>query len=395
MDRIFAIALGVLAVAGPSTARAQTADSTASTRAPAARPYGATPEIPLTGASASTPAYAGAAPTGAPATSAAATNPAISVIGWFQAVGGSDASAQERPFELREAELAFQSAVDPFARADFFMSAGPEGLDVEEGYITWLALPGGGQAKLGKFRADFGKFNRTHTPETPFADRPLAALAFLGDEGLATTGVAASAIIPNPMQLYWDVTTNLGAVPESGGSPLFEAASRSDVLVVGRTSLFVPVRESTDLNLGVSYANAAAQPALLPEGNRAQLGVADVTLRWKNPRRSIYRSVLAQAEIIREQGSADGAEQRAGGYGYVIYQLARQWKVGARYDWTERPDAPQHQSGTLALIQYQPSEFSTLSLQARRVRDAALDRDFDSAFFKWTFNIGPHGAHPY
>ncbi|HEY3215798.1 MAG TPA: hypothetical protein VGK93_04840 [Candidatus Eisenbacteria bacterium] len=337
-----------------------------------------------------------AQPSGAaPAASASIANPAISVIGWFQAVSGNDPGAQEKPFELREAELAFQSLVDPFARADFFLSASAEGLDLEEGYLTWLALPGGGQAKLGKFRADLGKFNRTHPPETPFADRPLAAGAFLGAEGLSTTGISASALIPNPAGLYWELVANLGSVPEAAESPLFEAESRSDLLAVGRTSWFVPLRESTDLNLGVSYANASAPPSLRPEGSRAQLGTVDVTLRWKNPRRSIYRSLLAQAELTAERGSAAGSEHRGGGFGYVIYQVARQWKVGARYDWTERPDTPERESGGLALIQYQPSEFSTLSLQARHVRDAAADRDLDAAFFKWTFNIGPHGAHPY
>jgi hypothetical protein len=367
MRPFFMTALGVLAAAGPMTARAQTPD----------------------------PVSATGPPNAAPVSGSSLTNPAISVIGWFQAAAGSDSSTQARPFELREAEIAFQAAVDPFTRADFFLSAGPEGLDVEEGYITWLALPGGGQAKVGKFHADLGKFNRTHTPETPFADRPLAARAFLGDEGLSTTGIAASAILPNPMSYYWDVTANVGAVPDAGLTPVFEPSSRSDVLVLGRTSMFVPLRESTDLNLGVSYGNAAAATALRPEGNRAQLGVLDATLRWKNPRRSIYRSLLSQFEWIGERGSAAGADRRAGFYGYAIYQVARQWKVGARLDRTERPDGPGRETGALALVQYQPSEFSTMSVQTRRVHDSALDRDFDGAFFKWTFNIGPHGAHPY
>ena len=331
---------------------------------------------------------------GAPPASASLGNPAISVIGWFQAVAGNDRAAQENSFELREAELALQAAVDPMSRADFFLSAGPEGLEVEEGYLTWLALPGGGQARVGKFRAAFGKFNLTHPPETPFADRPLAPAAFLGEEGLATTGVWASALVPNPIHLYWDVVANLGTIPDSEETPLFEAATRRDLLVVGRSSVFVPIGEATDLNLGASYANARANPVLATEGDRAQLGVADLTVRWKNPRR-VARSLLLQVELIGERGTADGAESRTGSLAYLVYQFARQWKAGLRWDWTERPDAPGHASGALALLQYQPSEYSTVSVQARRVRDGDSDRDFDAAFFKWTFNIGPHGAHPY
>lgn len=369
------IAVVALLILPPSRVFAQVADSTAG--APASSYPDAVP------------------PTAAPTASPSITNPAISVIGWFQAVAGNDSTAQENPFELREAELGFQAAVDPFARADFFLSAGPEGLEVEEGTITWLSLPGGGQAKFGKFRADLGKFNRTHPPETPFADRPLATVAFLGEEGLVTTGVAASALIPNPFNLYWDIVANVGTAPDPEEQPLFEAHSRSQVLALGRSSVFVPVSESTDLNLGLSYANGPALESLVPEGSRAQLGAADVTLRWKNPRRSIYRSLVVQAEFLQEKGSGSGSERRGGTFAYLVYQFSRRWKLGARYDWTERLNAPDHASGGLAFLQYQPSEFSVMSLQTRHVRDAAEDTKHDTVFLKWTFNIGPHGAHPY
>ncbi len=333
--------------------------------------------------------------TTAPATSASIGNPAISVIGWFQGLAGNDATLPADAFSLHEAEMAFQAAVDPFSRADFFLSAGPEGLDVEEGYLTWLTLPGGGQAKIGKFRADFGKFNRTHPPETPFADRPLAAEAFLGEEGLSITGIAASVLIPNPANLYWDLVANVGAAPTAIESPVFGPEKRGDVLGLARTSVFIPLRESTDLNLGLSCAGARANPALRSDGEHTRLGAADLTLRWKNPRRSIYRSLLVQVELLGGRGSASGAPTRGGGYGYAVYQFTRQWKVGARYDRTETPGGGNPMGGALALLQYQPSEFSTLSLQLRHVHEDATDRDRDAAFLKWIFNIGPHGAHPY
>ena len=256
-------------------------------------------------------------------------------------------------------------------------------------------MPASGQAKLGKFRADFGKFNRTHPPETPFADRPLATLAFLGEEGLVTTGASLSALIPNPLNLYWDATANLGNVPDAEEQPTFTADTRSDLLTVARTSLFVPAGASADFNLGVSYANALHRPEFrATEGNRAQLGAGDVTFRWKNPRRSLYRSLLVQSELIALQGSREGAERHLGWFGYALYQLARQWKVGGRYDWTESPGAHENSTGALALVQYQPSEFSTMSVQLRRTWLPG-DVAEDAAFFKWIFNIGPHGAHPY
>lgn len=350
---------------------------------------GAADSLAAGGAGAAT--YAPAAPAGGG--NASIANPNISVIGWFEGVGGNDPALPSEPFQLREAELGFQSAVDPFTRADFFLSAGPEGLDLEEGYLTWLALPAGLQAKVGKFRADLGKFNRTHPPETPFADRPLAAEAWLGGEGLSTQGVSLSAIVPNPLGVYLDATANAGTAPDSSEGALWQPDRRGDLLVVGRTSAFLPLGDASDVNFGASYANALANPALRADGNRAQTGVLDVTLHWKNPRRSIYRSLLVQAEWLAERGSAETAETRSGAFAYAIWQFARQWKLGGRYDWTEFPDRGGDARGVLALVQYQPSEFSTVSVQARRVREADVDRD--AAFFKWTFNIGPHGAHPY
>ncbi len=337
----------------------------------------------------------GGAPTAAaPVVSASIANPAISVIGWFQAVAGSDQEAQGNPAEFREAEIAFQAVVDPFTRADFFVAVGEEGVEIEEGFITWLALPGSGQAKVGQFRADFGKFNRTHPPETPFADRPLAAAAFLGEEGLTVTGASLSALLPNPADLYWEVVGHLAAAPDPEESPVFQADRRADLFALARTSLFVPLGEGADLNLGASYANAPARDELRADGLHAQLATGDLTFRWKNPRRSIYRSFLAQVEVLGERGSRTDAERYTGGFAYALYQFARQWKVGARYDWTESPGSHERIRGALALLQYKPSEFSTLSLQARRVREPD-GAERDAAFFKWTFNIGPHGADPY
>ena len=109
----------------------------------------------------------------------------------------------------------------------------------------------------------------------------------------------------------------------------------------------------------------------------------------------VYRSLLVQAEALGGRGSASGATTRGGWFGYALYQPARRWKVGARYDRVDAPGGGASERGALALLQFQPSEFSTMSVQVRRVHDEVSDTDRDAAFFKWTFNIGPHGAHPY
>jgi hypothetical protein len=69
---------------------------------------------------------------------------------------------------VNEVELSLQAVVDPYVRADLFLSFGrnPEtlkyGVDVEEGYVTTLSLPARLQLKAGKFKEALGRINPTH-----------------------------------------------------------------------------------------------------------------------------------------------------------------------------------------------------------------------------------------
>ena len=49
--------------------------------------------------------------------------------------------------EMQEAEASFQAVVDPYARADFFMAFGEEGVELEEGFITLTELPGAASSR--------------------------------------------------------------------------------------------------------------------------------------------------------------------------------------------------------------------------------------------------------
>jgi len=53
-------------------------------------------------------------------------NPAVSVIGWFQGEAGDQLDQEgTSAFSLREAEIGLQANVDPYSRADFFISVSP------------------------------------------------------------------------------------------------------------------------------------------------------------------------------------------------------------------------------------------------------------------------------
>ena len=93
---------------------------------------------------------------GAGGSAAKALNPDISMIGDFIGVAGGNSIQPSPALEMHESELGVQAIIDPYARGDFFLSFGETGVNVEEGYITFTALPGSFVARVGKMRSAFG-----------------------------------------------------------------------------------------------------------------------------------------------------------------------------------------------------------------------------------------------
>src|SRR5436190_17548909 len=128
-------------------------------------------------------------------------NPDIGVIGDFQ---GAYISKGKRNFNayLNETEVSLQATVDPYARADFFLSfardpeTGKYGVEVEEGYLTTLSLPARLQLKAGRFRSAVGRANTVHPHALPFIDMPNAYVNYFGEEGLKDEGLSLSWLLP-------------------------------------------------------------------------------------------------------------------------------------------------------------------------------------------------------
>ncbi len=399
--RLFAVillCLGACAIAGAAAAQP---DSTA-TPAPVSPPGEAPPgEAPDASASQGAPAAGNA------------MNPNLSVIAWLQATAGSK-RANIPAFQEKEAEIGLQSVVDPYARADFFLSASENGLDLEEGYLTFTQFPAGLGLKVGKFRNKLGKFNQTHAGETPFTDRPLVAEVFFGEEGLSSTGLSASYLVPIPDQ-YVNLEVEVTSPPKVDQGGVFARLDdkRGALQYLGRLSAFFDLSDATNLNLSLTGANGpASSPADLGlERGKERLSVVggEMTVRWKNPRRAIYKSLLWQTEayLLALQANSDhyigtvtppprATGNRKGIFTLLDYQFDRQFHAGFRFDVTQSPSAAVtgHETGELAFLTFTPSEFMLLSLQGRHVRNFEGGDDWNE-FMKVTFNIGPHGAHPF
>lgn len=318
-------------------------------------------------------------------------NPDMAVIGTFVAAAGSGGLRPTPSIEMSEAEVALQAIVDPFARADFFLSFGERGVNLEEGYLTFTSLPGGLQAKAGKMRAAFGKVNTLHSHALPWIDRPLVTRNLLaGEEGISDAGLALSRILPAPGQVFLEATAQ---VYRGDTEELFQARRRSDVGAVGHLRGYRDISESTNVDLGVSYARGHSP---LGPGLVNQLYGLDATLRWKPLRRSIYRSFIGRTELV--WGRARQLNETSKPFGYYAtgeYQLGRRWFLGGRFDRSDRLNEPQlRDTGGSILLTYRPSEFSRVRGQLRRTRygEQVTANEF---LFQLQYSIGAHAAHPF
>ena len=388
----------------PQPAGAQPAETAAQAppqiAAPAPTPAPAEAQAGIATTGGQLPIYGGAS------AASKALNPDISVIGDFVgAAGGNSApsSATLQPFpslQMHESEVGFQAIIDPYARGDFFISFGEEGVNLEEGYITFTALPAGVVAKVGKMRSVFGKVNLMHNHVLPWIDRPIVNTNLVGGEdGMDDAGVSIERILPAPKGIFLEAT---GQVFRGDSADVFKASQKSDVSTVAHLRGYKDITESTNLDIGLSYArghNDAGTNSVTPLSSTdflTQLYGVDATLRWKPLRRSIYHSFVGRSEFIWSQRQQPLREQRAFGfYTSADYQMKRRWFLGGRYDWSDRSRfANVTDKGGSVVLTYWPSEFSQIRGQYR-FTNYAENIKANELLMQVIFSLGAHGAHPF
>src|SRR6266849_3536355 len=336
-------------------------------------------------------------------------NPDISLIGDFIGTVGRNNVAPSRALELHESEVGMQAIIDPYARADAFISFGETGVNVEEAYVTFTSLPAGLLLKVGKKRADFGKVNTIHNHALPFIDRPLVTNNLVGGEdGIDDAGFFLSRFLPAPKDWFFEGTAQ---VFRGDSSTVYAANRREDLSVVGHVRGYRDLSESTNLDLGVSYARghnkAGGGTTFNPENFLTNLYSVDATLRWKPLRRAIYHSFLFRTELFwsaRDQLSAAvpnlfQTQHAFGLYSDAEYRLNRRWTLGGRFDRSGHATAANlTDTGFSAILTYWPSEFSQIRGQYRFGHLATNPGDFSNAnelLFQFLFVMGAHGAHPF
>jgi hypothetical protein len=296
--------------------------------------------------------------------------------------------------------------------------------------------------RAGRFHAPFGKQNTTHRAELHTIEYPHVIQRLLGAEGGKGTGVAVSKIF-SPFGFYQELQlTAIERFPEGHhehegeeehafeGEPL--APPNKTLRGLGYTARFRnywDIDESTNLEISFSggtgriaepfgcedvFAPGELVPCPGPDGETALLARqslvgADATFRWRPLRQGLYRSLILQAEVMRQHndepplpsglpGSAaylGPTEETTGLYVFGRWQLTRRLFLGARYDWVEATGGAERDlSAVSGYLQFFPSEFSKMVLGYENLRPDAGDR-VNRLLLQMTIAIGPHRPHPF
>jgi hypothetical protein len=333
--------------------------------------------------------------------------------------GTSDHSAG---ITLQELEVAFQSIVDPYFRADVFLTIpNMSGLEIEEAFLTTTSLPAI-QVKAGIFRSAFGRQNGMHLHVQDFVQRPLIN-SYLGPDGLRPPGVQVSWLLPLPVFVQLTGEVFSVAAPDMPANfaspepvPSFGGGRRTDLTYAGELKFFVPTSESLSVFGGLNVATGVTPGfveggATLYQDARSMLYGADLYVKYKPPNQAVtYFSLAWTSEyFLRTIGAtgANGGLTDGGFYTQLVLQIARRWFVGLRQDligWPSSEVQPLTSRTALNLTFY-PSEFSklrgsvqydALDSQANRVQQIAPSPvNSFAAYLQFEVAIGAHGAHKF
>jgi hypothetical protein len=344
-----------------------------------------------------------------------------------------DHDPQQRGFNARNIELAFDGAVDPyfegFANIVFKLDNDNQtDVEVEEAFMQTTSLPFNLQLKAGQFFAAFGRLNPTHPHTWDFVDTPLVNGLFLGPDGLRGVGAQTSWTLPLPWysQLIFASQNGRGSTGFSfrnpGDNGMFfdrittdrEARGLQDFVWIPRFENSFNLSDTQTVLAGVSGAFGSNETGA---NSRTQIYGADLLYKWKSSRaEGGFPFVKWQTEFMYRRFQAGlGADDSFpvaetfhdwGLYSQVLWGFKKGWVAGVRGDYVDMQDSKftddldrQSRWRLSANLTWYPTEFSKIRLQYNQdflEQNFFLSaREVESVFLQWEFILGAHGAHKF
>lgn len=344
-----------------------------------------------------------------------------------------DHDPQQRGFNARNTELAFDGAVDPyfqgFANVVFLLDNDNQTeVELEEAFLQTTSLPYHLQLKGGQFFADFGRLNPTHPHTWEFVDTPLVNGLFLGPDGLRGVGAQASWTLPLPWysQLIFASQNGRGSTGFSFRNPgddgMFfdrittdrEARGLQDFVWIPRFENSFNLSDTQTVLAGVSGAFGSNETGA---NSRTQIYGADLLYKWKSSHADAgFPFVKWQTEFMyRRYEAGHGANDSFpvaetfhdwGFYSQVLWGFKKGWTAGIRGDYVHMQDSMytddldrQSRWRLTADLTWYPTEFSKIRLQYNqdflKENFFLSAREVESVFLQWEFILGSHGAHKF
>jgi hypothetical protein len=349
--------------------------------------------------------------------------PDISVVGDLIGDLSPDGSTQEdgARFGIREIELAIQAAVDPSFRGDVFLGfSDAEGVHIEQAFLTATSLPWHLEARLGRYLMPFGKQNTTHRHDLHTIEHSYVLQRFLGEEGGKGTGVWLGRVLA-PFGFFQELilTANerLGEAPEDLVTEEPISKDVGGLTYTARLRNYWDLSNAANLEISGSFLTGLTeQPVSGAEvtavGARQTIVGGDVTFRWRPPQQGLYRSFIAQAEIMRRAHRVPDDLPAAlpgedvvyegpirsftGVYLFARYQISRRGHLGARVDVVQDPEFDGGRTRAVSgYYQYFPSEFSKIVAGFERVMPPGGAAAINRIVLQAAFALGPHRPHPF
>lgn len=359
--------------------------------------------------------------------------------------GHAHGGVPDRGFSLREAEISFSGAVDPYFDVWAIFAVGDGEIEVEEGYFQTRKFLPGLQLRAGKFYSGFGYVNKQHPHQWDFVDQNLAYDMILGGQvneaGVQLTWLPS---LPFYTQLGLEALqgTNERFSAQLGAeeSPFFDEKA-GPRLFTGWLKVSPNVGYSHAIQIGASYAFSTQHQEKVAHGQEGEgvegegegpeeeghvdeafqgdarvLGF-DFVWKYDSPRQFGQGDFTLQAEYLRrvkDLSLVGAGEEAAGGearkatqdgfYAQAVYGFAPRFTLGLRYDTAgltnrieggEEAESLEASRRFSANLTFNPTEFSRFRVQYTRgdIAVGGAREKYDQVYVQFQMSLGAHGAH--
>lgn len=295
-----------------------------------------------------------------------------------------DGRSKRRFLGLRSLGMRAQRGVSAYGDAFVVYGDHGHGFGLEEAYIDVNRLVPKANLRLGKWRLDFGPYNRVHEHQLPFVNCPRSLGNFFGHGGVYGIGAEVSYLLPT--EGYTELRAALLDEMRGGHGHVFSTDQSSNSSYSGHLRHNRELGNDTDLNLTLSYLDGPVDDA-----PHARAHAYNAALQWrktKGTQRS-DRVILEWTGVDRETDLGD--LDRSGFSATYFKQAGMYHDWGLMYESAEfgEPGILGRAKGYNAFYTYKAQETQRFRLQYRR-GTYPTGPDTDEVFLQSIWSIGPH-----